>query len=83
MVVRGFLILVFMLASGAAWSQELHLVQWKKTKQCEVIATLPLFGDQWEELGVYESRYLAERALRMARNTRRCPAPPEPTLPKE
>jgi hypothetical protein len=67
------------LASASAWAQDLHLVYWKKTHQCEVVSTLPLFGNHWEELGVYDSRFQADRALRAARRTHQCPLP-QPSL---
>lgn len=50
------------------------LVRWKKTGRCEIVTSLPLWGDHWIELGVYDSRAEAERALLLGRKTRACPA---------
>jgi len=60
----------------AASAQDFHLVRWKKSGRCDVITTLPLFGDHWVELGLYPTRRQAEAALRTSRRVRECrPAP--------
>lgn len=50
------------------------LVKWKKTGQCEVVTTLPLWGDHWVVLGGYPTKAQAETELSKLRRTRACPA---------
>jgi hypothetical protein len=61
------------LASPAS-AVEYTLVKWKKTGQCEVVTTLPLWGDHWVVLGGYPSKMQAETALTKLRRTKACPA---------
>lgn len=58
--------------------RDLHLVKWKKTGTCEIVSTLPLFGDHWTEIGIYPTPFQARRALEQARRLRICPPPPPP-----
>ena len=50
------------------------VVRWKKTGQCEIVTSLPLWGDHWVVLGDYASRSQAEQALSKLRRTKACPA---------
>lgn len=50
------------------------VVRWKKTGQCEIVTSLPLWGDHWVVLGGYNSKSQAEQALSKLRRTKACPA---------
>lgn len=66
--------LTLVMAARPAAAVEHSVVQWKKTGQCEIVTTLPLWGDHWVVLGGYNSKAEAERALAKYRKTRACPA---------
>ncbi|MEW5729471.1 MAG: hypothetical protein AB1918_16705 [Pseudomonadota bacterium] len=68
---------VAVLAAAEAGAVEYHLLQWKKDRQCEVVARPPFFGSHYVELGLYPSKWEAERALDDHRRRRECPPPPE------
>lgn len=71
---RLLLAVCLMLASAApALAVEHVLVRWKKTGRCEIVTTLPLWGDHWVQLGVYTSKSEAERALALGRKSKTCP----------
>lgn len=72
-VAWGMLVLG-VLAAGPAAAVEHSVLRWKKTGQCEIVTTLPLWGDHWVVLGDYASKYQAEQALSKFRRTRACPA---------
>jgi hypothetical protein len=67
-------LLPLVVAARPAAAVEHTVVQWKKTGQCEIVTTLPLWGDHWMVLGGYNSKMEAERALAKFRKTRACPA---------
>lgn len=69
MVVVGLVLF----ASPAA-AVEHTVLRWKKTGQCEIVTTLPLWGDHWVVLGGYNSKAQAEQALSKLRRTKTCPA---------
>lgn len=82
---------VLALVALPAAAQDHHLVQWKKTQQCEIVTQLPLFGSHFVEVGLFSSRFEAEQALRMSRKRGECPAaikkdakaePPRPHVAK-
>lgn len=60
--------------SSPAVAVEHSVVRWKKTGQCEIVTTLPLWGDHWVVLGGYNSKAQAEQALSKLRRTKACPA---------
>lgn len=64
-----------LLLAGIAPAQAVEhvLVRWKKTGRCEIVTILPLWGDHWVQLGVYDSKAEAERALALGRKARTCP----------
>lgn len=62
------------LSSTPAAAVEHTVVRWKKTGQCEVVTSLPLWGDHWVVLGGYPSKMQAEQALSKLRRTKACPA---------
>jgi hypothetical protein len=72
---RTVLVLALALSGAAmpALAIEHNVVRWKKTGQCEIVTTLPRWGDHWTVLGEYDSRAEAERALAKSRQTRACP----------
>lgn len=71
---RPLLALVLLLAATAPAAAVEHvLVRWKKTGRCEIVTALPLWGDHWVQLGTYESKAEAERALALGRKTKTCP----------
>lgn len=75
---RGLVALVLLVGwAGQAAAQDHHLVQWKKSQQCAVLTQLPLFGGHWVELGIFPSRFEAERALQQSRRRGECPAATE------
>lgn len=63
-----------LLSAVPAAAVDHKVVRWKKTGQCEVVTTLPLWGDHWVVLGDYPSRLQAEQALSKLRRTKSCPA---------
>lgn len=65
---------LLMAGAPAATAVEHVLVQWKKTGRCEIVTTLPRWGNHWLELGTYGSRREAERALSLLRKAKSCPA---------
>jgi len=67
------LALVISAAAAPALAVEHSLVRWRKTGQCEIVTTLPLWGDHWIVLGEYDSHSQAERALAENRRTKACP----------
>ncbi|MDA8232583.1 MAG: hypothetical protein M0006_14710 [Magnetospirillum sp.] len=69
-----------LVAAKPASALEYHLVRWKKTGKCEVITTLPIFGNHWDEIAVYDTKRDADWALREKQRTRVCP-PPDPPKP--
>ena len=60
-------------AALPALAVEHNVVRWKKTGQCEIVTSLPMWGDHWTVLGEFDSRAEAERALAKSRQTRACP----------
>lgn len=67
-------ILMAGLWSAPAAAVEHTVVRWKKTGQCEIVTSLPLWGDHWVVLGGYNSKAQAEQALSKLRRTKACPA---------
>lgn len=63
-----------LLWSSPAAAVDHSVVRWKKTGQCEIVTSLPLWGDHWVVLGDYTSRAQAEQALSKLRRTKACPA---------
>lgn len=60
-------------ASTPAQAVDHLLLRWKKTGQCEIVTRLPLWGNHWIQLGAFDSRAEAERALTRERKTKACP----------
>lgn len=73
----GLAVLVLLLAAGRVEAVEYSLLQWKKDQQCEVVVSLPFFGSHYSRLGIYPSRWEAERALEDSRRRHKCPPPPQ------
>lgn len=75
-VAWGMVLALGVLVSGSrpAAAVEHSVLRWKKTGQCEIVTTLPLWGDHWVVLGDYHSKMQAEQALSKFRRTRACPA---------
>jgi hypothetical protein len=67
------LALVISAAALPALAVEHTLVRWRKTGQCEIVTSVPLWGDHWIVLGEYDSHSDAERALAENRRSRACP----------
>lgn len=70
----GMALALVVLGAGPAAAVEHTVLRWKKTGQCEIVTTVPLWGDHWVVLGDYASRNQAEQALSKFRRTRACPA---------
>lgn len=66
--------LVLAVWAGPALALDYTVVRWKKTGQCEILTSLPLWGDHWVVLGGFGSKAEAERSLSQFRRTRACPA---------
>lgn len=77
-ILPAFAAAAHLMAASPAALLEYHLVQWKKTQQCEIVTHLPLFGDHWTEMGVYDTRVKAEHALAYNLRYRLCPPPKTP-----
>lgn len=79
---RAALILATILlasSAGRAWAVEHHVVQWKKTSQCEIVTRLPFFGNHWVTRATFFNRFAAERELDRLRRQRECPPVPRPS----
>lgn len=84
-MIRAALLLaaiVWASVSTPAHATEHYVVQWTKTRQCEVLTRMPLFGNNWlTPLAVIRatlnSRYEADRELERLRRRRECPQSPE------
>lgn len=84
MIRAALLVAIIVLASVStpARATEHFVVQWTKTRQCEVLTRMPMFGNNWlTPLAVIRatlnSRYEADRELERLRRRRECPQPPE------
>ncbi len=90
-----FTLLLFALVFPfSARAVEHTIVQWKKTRQCEIVLREPPWGNHWTVLSTHTSRTEAERQLAKDRKLRLCPAsksgretravapPPPPTAKK-
>lgn len=64
-----------LLAANEAAAVEHYLLQWKKDRRCEVVVRLPFFGSHYTQIGIYPTRWEAERALDDSRRRRECPPP--------
>jgi len=67
-----------LLPSPAA-ALEHHLVRWQRTGRCEIVTTLPVFSGRFTEIGVYDNRQEAQRALKLNQKAKTCP--PEDRAP--
>lgn len=74
LLVLPLVAVVLAVAVPRAHAVEHVLVRWKKSGRCEIVTTLPRWGDHWLELGTYRSRGEAERALAEHRKSRSCPS---------
>ena len=57
-----------------ALAVEYTILRYKKNGFCEIVLDVPRWGDHFEALGAYNSRFEAERALATFRKKEGCPA---------
>ena len=60
---------------------EHHLVRWERTGRCEIVTTPPHAAGHWVEIGVYQNRQDARKALRLNQRARLCPPDQRPSAP--
>ena len=71
--------ILFALRPSPAAALEHHLVRWQRTGRCEIVTTLPVFAGRFTEIGVYDNRQEAQRALKLNQKAKLCP--PEDRTP--